>query len=216
MSSVRRWEIAPQTGIAFLAAPGEIISIIDPEGEQVSDVVAFNPSCHGEWLSSGRSIDYAGTIYLTAGHTLYSNLSRPMLTIVRDDVGRHDFLLAPCSQRMFEMLHGVRGHHPSCLENLAAGLERFGIREEQVPTAFNAFMNVDVVPDGRLDIRPPRSRAGDRIEFRAEMPLIVAATACSSEQTNNGRLKPIVVEAHEPSTLVPAARAGTSSFLRRS
>ena len=73
-----------------------------------------------EWLSSGRTIDYANTIYLTTGHTLYSNRSRPMWTIVEDTVGRHDFLLTPCSPETFTILYKTTGHHPSCFENLVA------------------------------------------------------------------------------------------------
>ena len=72
-----------------------------------------------EWLSSGRTIDYANTIYLTTGHTLYSNRSRPMWTIVDDTVGRHDFLLTPCSPDTFRILYKHTGHHPSCFQNLA-------------------------------------------------------------------------------------------------
>jgi hypothetical protein len=194
MSASQCWTIAPQSGVAFAVERGDVVRIIDPEGEQVSDVVAFNRECHGEWLSGGKSIDYNNTVYLTAGHTLYSNLDRPMLTITRDDVGRHDFLLAPCSQRMFEVMHGVQGHHPSCRENLATNLAPYGISEHQVPTAFNVFMNVEVAADGAIAIKPPLSKAGDCIELRAEMPLIVAATACSSEHTNNGKVGPILVE----------------------
>ena len=80
-----------------------------------------------EWLSSGRSIDYANTIYLTTGHVLYSNNSRPMLTIGEDKVGRHDFLLTPCSPETFQIIYDNHEYHPSCFENLWRNLEPFGI-----------------------------------------------------------------------------------------
>lgn len=76
---------------------GDVLRVTDPLGEQVSDLFAFedgNPNCS---LSSGRSIDYASKIYLTTGDVLWSNDSRPMFTVLRDDVRRHDFLLTPCS-----------------------------------------------------------------------------------------------------------------------
>jgi uncharacterized protein YcgI (DUF1989 family) len=103
------------------------LRVIDPEGEQVSDLVAFAQADKSEWLSSGRSIDYNNTVYLTTGHLLYSNRSNPMFTILEDRVGRHDFLLTPCSPETFEILYkGHEGYHPSCLENLTKNLERFG------------------------------------------------------------------------------------------
>ena len=104
-------------------------------------------------------------------HVLYSNRSRPMWTIVEDTVGRHDFLLTPCSPETFTILYKTTGHHPSCFENLARSLEPFGIAPDAIPTTLNIFMNVDVLPSGELRILPPRSRAGDRLVLRAEMDL---------------------------------------------
>src|SRR5688572_11456572 len=83
--------LEPQTGSAFEMRAGQLLRVIDLEGEQVADLIAFNLSEKAEWLSSGRSIDYANRIYLTKGDLLYSNRSRPMFIILEDDVGRHDF-----------------------------------------------------------------------------------------------------------------------------
>ncbi|MEO8315626.1 MAG: urea carboxylase-associated family protein [Pseudomonadota bacterium] len=183
--------IAPQSGQGFRMKRGEILRVIDPQGEQVSDLFAFaadNPNCA---LSSGRSIDYASKIYFTTGDVLWSNDSRPMFTILRDDVRRHDFLLTPCSQRMFEILYQHSGHHPSCFENLARAFEPFGIGPERISTTFNIFMRVDVSAEGVVEVKAPMSRAGDVIELRAEMDLICGLTACSAEGSNNGTFKPV-------------------------
>lgn len=173
---------------------GDILRVIDPCGEQVSDLFAFeadNPACA---LSSGRSIDYASKIYLSTGDVLWSNDSRPMFTILRDDVGRHDFLLTPCSQEMFEILYRHQGHHPSCFENLANAFMPFGIAPERIGTTFNIFMRVDVNVQGAVAVLPPLSKAGDMIELRAEMDMVCALTACSAEGSNNGSFKPIDFE----------------------
>lgn len=201
-SGVQR--LAPQTGTGFLLGRGWRLRVVDPLGEQVSDLVAFSQKDPHEWLSSGRSIDYANTIYLTAGHVLYSNRSRPMFAIESDDVGRHDFLLTPCSPDTFRIIYGSElkddgTPHPSCFGNLVAGLAPFGIAPDVIPTTFNVFMNVDVGAAGELTIGPPRSRPGDAIVFRAEMDLIVGLTACSAEMSNNYRFKPIDYEILPPS-----------------
>jgi hypothetical protein len=189
---VRR--IAPQTGVAFLLPHDSALRVIDPQGQQVSDLFAFAADDTGEWLSSGRTLDYNETIHLTSGHTLYSNRSNPMFRITDDTVGRHDFLLAPCSQEMFRLLYQFEGHHPSCFENLVSNLAAFGIPSDAISTTFNLFMNVEIAPDGRLEVVPPRSIAGDRIELRARMDLIVGLTACSAEKSNNESFKPIDFE----------------------
>ena len=210
---IERRHLPPQTGTALLVRRGQLLRIIDPTGEQVSDLTSFSHDDPSEWLSSGRTIDYANTIYLTTGHVLYSNRSRPMWSILEDTVGRHDFLLTPCSPDTFTIIYKTTAHHPSCFENLVRHLEPFGILPDAIPTTLNVFMNVVVKPDGALDILPPRSRAGDYLLLRAEMDLIVGVTACSAELSNNGTVKPIDVELLaedsllQPRHAVPAALA---------
>ncbi len=186
--------IAPQSGVAFKLRAGEILRITDPFGEQVADLFAFNDDDHSCSLSSGRSIDYASKIFLTTGDVLYSNDSRPMFTILEDAVGRHDFLLTPCSQEMFEILYKHKGHHPSCFENLYRAFADFGISPSQINTTFNVFMNVDVDHHGVVQVKAPKSKAGDFIELRADMNMVCALTSCSAEQSNNGSFKPIDYE----------------------
>lgn len=191
-------ELPAQTGVAFTLRQGQRLRVRDPEGLQVSDLFCFNRTDPGEWLSSGRSVDYADTLLLTTGHALYSNRSRVMLRIVEDEVGRHDFLMTPCSLAMFRLVAGNEEWHPSCHENLAKNLAPFGISPDQISTTFNIFMNVVFEPSGRLHIEPPLSRAGQSILFQAEMELLVGLTACSHEETNAGRCKPITYELLDP------------------
>jgi len=187
--------ISPRTGRAFELKRGRTLTVIDPHGEQVSDMLAFCAADHREHLSSGRSIDYAGRIFLTTGDALYSNRSRVMLRIVEDTVGRHDFLLTPCSAEMFRIIYGHEQPHRGCQGNFEEALAPFGIGSDAIPVAFNIFMNVQIDADsGRIAVMPPRSRAGDRVTFAAEMDLVVALTACSAPQSNNGSFKPIDFE----------------------
>jgi uncharacterized protein YcgI (DUF1989 family) len=193
-----RQRLEPQSGTGFTLAAGDTLRVIDPLGEQVSDLVAFAAADPAEWLSSGRTIDYNNTIYLTTGHILYSNRSTPMLTIIGDTVGRHDFLYTPCSPETFAIIYKTTAHHPSCFENLLGGLRPFGIDPDRIPTTFNIFMNVTISPGGELHIRPPLSQPGDSITMRAEIDLIVGLTACSAEMSNNYRFKPIEYEIQRP------------------
>lgn len=194
----RHLHLEPRTGTAFRVRRGDLVRITDPLGEQVSDLVSFAADDTAEWLSSGRTIDYANTIYLTTGHVLYSNRSTPMFTIVEDTVGRHDFLLTPCSPDTFRIIYGITEKRPSCFTNLAEHLAPFGIAPDMIPTTLNVFMNVAVGATGELTIGPPKSRAGDYVVLRAEMDLVVGVTACSAELSNNGSFKPIDVAITSP------------------
>ncbi len=184
--------IAPRSGVAFTLDAGETLTIVDPDGEQVADFVCFARNDPAEWLSSGRTFDYNETIRLTRGHVLYSNRSRPLATIVRDDVRMHDFLLTPCSQDTWRICYGdASDRSPGCFGNLVAALAAYGIGPDAIPTTFNVFMHVAVAAHGGLEVLPPRSRPGDAFAIRAACDLIVGLTACSAPASNNGTYKPI-------------------------
>lgn len=184
--------IAPRTGTAFALRKGQRLKVTDPVGEQVCDMLAFSSDNTREAISSGRSIDYASKLFLTTGDILYSNRSRPMLQIVEDSVGRHDFLLTPCSADTFRIIYGEDSPHHGCQGNFERALSAYGVGADSIPVAFNIFMNVVIDGEtGTLEVKPPRSKAGDHITFRAEMDLVVALTACSAPQSNNGSFKPI-------------------------
>ena len=185
-------EIQPKSGAGFILRTDQELLVIDPLGEQVADLVAYNMNDLDEILSNGRSLDYASTIFLSTGHLLYSNRSNVMLEIIADDVGRHDFLLTPCSRDTFRIIYGETEPCGGCYENLVRSLAPFGVSESSIPCAFNCFMNVNVDGDtGELKVLPPLSNAGDSIRFRAKMDLYIGLTACSALQSNNGSFKPI-------------------------
>ncbi len=185
-------EIEPRSGAAFTLKKGQKLKVIDPKGEQVSDLICYSQNDIREYLSSGRTLDYNSKIYLSRKDFLYSNRSQIMLEILEDTVGRHDFLLTPCSKDTFRILYQHDNPHRGCHGNLVEALSAYGILEDSIPVTFNTFMNVAVNADtGELKVLPPKSQAGDFVIFEAKMDLIVGLTACSAEQSNNYAFKPI-------------------------
>jgi uncharacterized protein YcgI (DUF1989 family) len=187
-----RHEIPPRSGTAFILERGQRLTVIDPHGEQVADLLAFSRADTGEVISSGRTLDYVSRLFLTTGDPIYSNRSNVLLRIVEDTVGRHDFLLTPCSADTFRIIYGDETPHRGCFGNLAAALAPHGISPDHIPITFNIFMNVRVEGrSGEIHVEPPLSRAGDFVVFEAEQDLIIGLTACSALQSNNYAFKPI-------------------------
>lgn len=185
-------EIPPRTGTALLLHKGDRLTIIDPQGRQVADLLAFNAKDTKEFLSNGRSFDYAGKIYFTAGDALYSNRSNVLLRIVEDTVGVHDFLFTPCSKDTFRIRFSDQEPHHGCFGNFEHALQKFEIGSEAITIPFNCFMNVRVDGEtGRISVMAPLTKPGDHIDFVAKMDLVVAVTACSAARSNDGSFKPI-------------------------
>lgn len=185
-------EIAPRSGTAFTLVAGQVLRVIDPRGSQVSDLLAFDREDVREVLSAGRTFDYEETIRLTTGNRLWSNRSNPLLEIIEDTAGTHDFLLTPCSEATFRHFYPEEPVHRGCFGNLAEALAPYGIEPDAIPVAFNIFMNVPVDgATGRLEVLAPTTGAGDFIRMRAVRDLIVGLTACAAGASNGGTFKPI-------------------------
>lgn len=189
-----RGRIPPRSGVAVRLARGDILTVVDPEGGQVSDMLAVAAEDPREVLSNGRTLDYEETLRLGEGSRLWSNRSRVMLTIIENTSPHHDFLLTPCSEGTFRHFYPDKPVHRGCFGNLAEALAPYGVEPDAIPVAFNIFMNVTVAADGRIAVLPPQTKPGDFTRFRAELDLVVGLTACSAYASNGGSFKPIDYE----------------------
>ncbi len=186
--------VAAGGGTGLRLERGEQLRIIDVDGGQTGDLVAFSADGRHR-LSSGRTFDYGGRIYVSTGDVLWSDRSEPMLTIVADDVGKHDLLYAPCSMEMYRLQYGATEYHANCYDNLCSAFRELGIEPEPLPSSLNFFMNADVAADGRLSLLAPRTRAGAAITVRAEMDLLIALTSCPASTCNaSATIRPLGFE----------------------
>ncbi len=192
--------VAAQTGTAVRLDAGDRLTVLDPCGEQVSDLFLVAADDPAEVFSSGRTTDYGNSIYVSTGSLLYSNRSRALAQVVEDTVGVHDLTLTPCSQDTFDILYPQLGgaQHPSCLANLARALAPHDIEPDRIGSTLNVFMDVWTDDRGELHIDPPPTRPGDRFALEARMPVVVGVTACSAEKSNNGVCTPIDLRVDHP------------------
>ena len=194
---IKQLRIEPQTGAGFRILKGQVLRVIDREGQQVVDLFCTAAGDIEEVLSSGHTTDYNSKLFLSKGDILYSNRSNPMFRIVKDKVGRHIMLYAPCSQRMFEKCYGVTEQHPNCLDNLVANLTGFGVKANQITVPFNIFMHIRISKEGAIQIQTPRSKAGDYVDLRAEMDMFVGVAACAAGICNNFSWTAVDIEIYD-------------------
>lgn len=182
---------------------GQILRIVDLEGRQAVDFLCYNAADPSERYNAADTMKLAGTIFLTTGHRLYSDMGRPLFTIVADTCGHHDTIGGCCSGESNRLRYGVEGT-PNCRDNFLRALGRFGLGKKDIVANVNFFMNVPVGPDGRMVIAEGRSRPGDSVDLRAEMDALVAISNCPQvyNPASGGRPTPIrlvIYEANPPS-----------------
>jgi len=191
--------LPPRGRIAREIERGQVMRVVDLEGRQVGDLIAFNRADLAEKFWISNTIRLNGTVFVTKGHVLYSELSTPMLTIVADTCGQHDLLAGSCNAEIDKVRYAVDGHH-GCVENFLAALAPYGIARKDIPMSLNLFMNCPVEASGAWTIAAPVSKAGDYIDLRAEMDCVIALSNCPQDLNpcNDGQLKPLQLVVYQP------------------
>lgn len=176
---VKAVDVAAASGGSCSLSPGELLRIIDVDGEQVGDLTAYDPETNA-WLSPSHTRSALDTIRLPLKAELVSTRRDPLLRVVKDDVGVHDLLFPACDQRRYFLDYGI-ADHANCLDNLRAEFAARGV-ELDVVDPVNLFMNINYRRGGEFQIQRPRSKPGDAIVFEALRNLIVGLSACPQDQ----------------------------------
>lgn len=187
-TAVKARQIRPGQGFAVEVMEGQILQIIDVQGSQVADFVAFNRDDRSEALSVAHTRSSNGNLMLSQGMSVYSNRRNPMFDLVADTVGRHDMLFAACDPARYEALDAP--DHANCRTALTDALSNFNVGYDEIPDPINWFMNVAILSKGELDIRAPISERGDYVLLRARMDTVAAVSACPQDLSATNNFKP--------------------------
>lgn len=160
------------------------LRITDLEGNQAVDFLVYNARDTSERYSAPDTIVAQGNVFLSTGSVLQSNLQNPLMTIVADDVGRHDTIGGACSKESNTLRYGHHTKHQhACVENFLAEGARWGLGKRDLVPNINWYMNVPIEEDGTLGIVDGISAPGLSLTLRADMDVLVLVSNCP--QINN-------------------------------
>lgn len=162
---------------------GETLRIIDLEGQQAVDLICYNRDDLAEKFWAAHTAKLNKTIYVSEGHVLYSDRAHPMMTITGDRVGVNDLICGSCSYDLDVFRYGREKAKKGCMDNFAESIAPWGLRRADIPMCFNIFLNYPVRAEGfvSLEDTEPPSKAGDFMDLRAEMDLLVSISNCPQE-----------------------------------
>jgi aminomethyltransferase len=178
---VAEYRVEAATAIAYFVQAGQYIQIIDVEGSQCSDFLAFAGEQFEQELDATVTRTLNGLAMPQAGlHGKYfSQTMQPLFEVVQDTCGRHDNFLLACTARYYEDV-GYPGH-PSCSENFNQVLQPHGIAPRLGWSAVNFFYNTAVDCDGAIVGGESWSRPGDYVLLRASCDLLCASSSCADD-----------------------------------
>ncbi|GAA2063328.1 urea amidolyase associated protein UAAP2 [Williamsia deligens] len=177
-------EIGPRAAWSGTVPAGATIELIDLHGNQAVDTLFYGAHDHSVRYSAQATITAQRSIFLTTGTVIRDQESRPLMTIVADEVGNHDTLGGACSQESNTLRYGHHTKHQhACVENFLAEGARHGLGKNDIVGNVNFFMNVPVDPDGTLGIVDGLSAPGKSVTLRADVDTLVLISNCP--QINN-------------------------------
>ncbi len=182
---VAEFHVPRCTALSYEVKEGQYIQVIDAEGRQCSDFLAFD----ARRLEGGveRGLDMTttrtllGMIYPGPGlaSKFFDTDMQPLVEVVRDTVGRHDTFGLACTSRFYEDA-GYPGH-PSCSDNFNGALQPYGLARRPGWQAVNLFYNTGITAQNAIFLDDPWSRPGDYVLMRAMKDLVCGSSACPDD-----------------------------------
>jgi uncharacterized protein YcgI (DUF1989 family) len=170
---------------AFEVKKDQLISIIDVEGGQIGDFIAFNKDNHDEKFSPTHTRLKLFSLKIKVGDKLWTNYRNPIFEVIEDTVGTHDLLVPACDEYRYLVDYGVKNHR-SCVANFEEVLLPYNINRNQFPDPLNVFENTPFDKEGNLLIKPTISKPGDRLVLKSLMDTICAVSSCPMDQNVAG------------------------------
>ena len=166
--------------------PGQIVRIVDLEGNQAVDTLFYDADDPSDRYSAVDTVREQGNIYLTTGTRILSSEGNVLATIVADTCGRHDTLGGACAAESNQVRYAVeKKFMHNCRDTFLLTLSTCtcSMNKRDLTANVNFFMNVPVTPDGKLTFEDGISAAGRYVELRAERRVRVLISNCP--QLNN-------------------------------
>ncbi|BCD99754.1 urea amidolyase associated protein UAAP2 [Marinagarivorans cellulosilyticus] len=186
-NAIERKTVAAGDYSLNLIKAGQVVRIVDLEGNQAADTLFYNANNPSERYSATDTLREQGNLYLTAGSQLRSNDNNVMLEIVADTCGRHDTIGGACATESNTVRYDLekRCMH-ACRDSWMLAIAEhpeYGIAKRDISHNINFFMNVPVTPEGGLTFEDGISAPGKYVELQAKMDIVMLVSNCP--QLNN-------------------------------
>ena len=125
------------------------------------------------------------TARLTTGFMLYSDMARALFSITGDTLDWHDPLGGHDTAAHVSKKWGTKNYqtarndwHRNSHDHFLIELAKHGLNARDLVPNVNFFSKLATSPSGELSYVPDHSKAGDHLDLRAELDVLVILTTC--------------------------------------
>jgi len=208
------WEETIQPGAAWshVLKRGRALRLVDLEGGANVGAIFYNFDCPVERYNMPDTLKAQHIARLTKGFVLYSDMGRILCSIVEDKVGWHDPIGGTSNAKLVKARYGSsryqeqrNDYHKNGRDSFLIEMGKWGLGPRDLTANVNFFTRVDVAEDGSVRFGPGNSKAGDFVELRAEMNILVILNTCPHPLDPNPRYEPKPVRLSVRRAPVPGA-----------
>ncbi len=156
---------------------GETLRIALMDAPSAVSLIAWNAADPSERINYADTVKIQWTAALGKGRVIFSDMGRVMFSIVEDTSGMHDALVGgstAASNRRYKAAGYLRNTRDNFI--LAAG--KLGLDKRDIPPCLTFFAPVRTDAEGRFVWTGAPRDAGDFVDLRAEMDMLVALSNC--------------------------------------
>lgn len=157
-------------------ARGTRVRLINLEGDACVSLIVFNADRPTERLNVADTSKVQWNAYIGKGTLILSDMGHVLLSVIEDTCGRHDLLCGCSTEKSNARKYGHGENyslHPNARDRFLIALQKHGLGKRDIGSNLNLFKGVRVEPDGGLTFVQTANHAGEYIEFRAEMNVLV-------------------------------------------
>jgi urea carboxylase-associated protein 2 len=203
MNETVLWEETIQPGASWshVLKRGTALRVTDVEGGANVGGIFYNFECPTERYNMPDTLKAQHIARLRTGIVLYSDMGRILLSVTADTVGWHDPIGGTSNRKIVEAKYGLSSYqkdrndyHKNGRDSFLVELGKWGLGPRDLVANVNLFSRVDVSDDGTMSFVPGNSKAGDSIDLRAEMNVLVILNTCQHPLDPSPKYQPKPVQ----------------------
>jgi urea carboxylase-associated protein 2 len=156
---------------------GDTIRLLNSSGTACVSMLAWSSADPSERLNHADTIKVQWSANLRKGKVILSDMGRVLLGITEDTSGAHDALVGGSNAASNEARYGA-GSFRNTRDNFILAAGKLGLDRRDVMPCISFFAPVTIEAAGRFAWQAGRRSAGDFVDLRAEMNLLVALSNC--------------------------------------
>lgn len=141
------------------------------------------------------------TAYLSTGNVCYSDMGRVLCSVIADSVGWHDSFCGVSDAELIKAKYGEASFQTHRNEMFRSGkdgflieLGKWGLGKRDLVANVNFFSKVTADEEGELHFQTGHSKAGDTVDLRFDMNVLVVLSTAPHPLDPNPEYKPGAVK----------------------